>query len=256
MTDSDNDAFLVSSTDENPNWVLDSGSAYHFCRDKKMFSTYAACEGLVRMANNTTNKVVGKGTVHSWLETTPFKTETTKQVVGKGTVRFRMADGRSVTLTEGNKEMLRGRKTKGLYRLEGNVQTGRDAVRHGSSDIRRKNGQGRQQVHTSTQSKRRDTWRSQSSTQGDALRHVRKETNNPVKMNSSTSESNYRFSHTVAVKNSFQLDSRSKGKETASYRSWAQQTEESYQLQLALALRLSAEATCADDPNFLGPRPQ
>ncbi|KAK9123972.1 hypothetical protein Sjap_013574 [Stephania japonica] len=34
-------------------------------------------------------------------------------------------------------------------------------------------------------------------------------------------------------------------------KSWAQQTEETYQLQLALALRLSAEATCADDPNFL-----
>uniref|UniRef100_A0A5B7AXT4 non-specific serine/threonine protein kinase n=1 Tax=Davidia involucrata TaxID=16924 RepID=A0A5B7AXT4_DAVIN len=36
-----------------------------------------------------------------------------------------------------------------------------------------------------------------------------------------------------------------------SSKSWAQQTEESYQLQLALALRLSTEATCADDPNFL-----
>ncbi|GFZ21518.1 hypothetical protein Acr_29g0006800 [Actinidia rufa] len=135
-------------------------------KDKKMFSTYAACEGLVRMANNTTNKVVGKGTV-----------------------QFRMADGRSVTLTEvrhvpklrknlisigmldsmgcsiavkggilriskGNKEMLRGRKTRGLYRLEGNVQTERDAVRHGSSDIRRKNGQGKQQdVHRKVQRK-------------------------------------------------------------------------------------------------------
>uniref|UniRef100_A0A5B7CA37 non-specific serine/threonine protein kinase n=1 Tax=Davidia involucrata TaxID=16924 RepID=A0A5B7CA37_DAVIN len=41
------------------------------------------------------------------------------------------------------------------------------------------------------------------------------------------------------------------GRETASYKSWAQQTEESYQLQLALALRLSLEAKCADDPNFL-----
>lgn len=38
-------------------------------------------------------------------------------------------------------------------------------------------------------------------------------------------------------------------------KSWAQQTEESYQLQLALALRLSSEATCADDPNFLYPVP-
>ncbi|KAK6778720.1 hypothetical protein RDI58_025438 [Solanum bulbocastanum] len=36
-------------------------------------------------------------------------------------------------------------------------------------------------------------------------------------------------------------------------RSWAQQTEESYQLQLALAIRLSSEATCADSPNFLDP---
>ena len=38
-------------------------------------------------------------------------------------------------------------------------------------------------------------------------------------------------------------------------KSWAQQTEESYQLQLALALRLSSDATRADDPNFLDPVP-
>ncbi|KAK6943981.1 Serine-threonine/tyrosine-protein kinase, catalytic domain [Dillenia turbinata] len=40
---------------------------------------------------------------------------------------------------------------------------------------------------------------------------------------------------------------------SSSSKSWAQQTEESYQLQLALALRLSLEATCAEDPNFLDP---
>lgn len=40
---------------------------------------------------------------------------------------------------------------------------------------------------------------------------------------------------------------------SSSYKSWAQQTEESYQLQLALALRLSAEAASAEDPNFLDP---
>ncbi|XP_022934740.1 serine/threonine-protein kinase CTR1-like [Cucurbita moschata] len=39
----------------------------------------------------------------------------------------------------------------------------------------------------------------------------------------------------------------------SSSKSWAQQTEESYQLQLALALRLSSVATCAEDPNFLNP---
>lgn len=41
----------------------------------------------------------------------------------------------------------------------------------------------------------------------------------------------------------------------SSGKSWAQQTEESYQLQLALALRLSSDATCADDANFLDPVP-
>ncbi|CAL0326762.1 unnamed protein product [Lupinus luteus] len=38
-------------------------------------------------------------------------------------------------------------------------------------------------------------------------------------------------------------------------KSWAQKTEENYQLQMALALRLSSEAACADDPNFLDPVP-
>ncbi|GFZ10074.1 AGAMOUS-like 24 [Actinidia rufa] len=71
-----------------------------------------ACEGLVQMANNTANKVVGKGTI--W---------------------FRMADWRSMTLTEGNKEMLWGRKTGGLYRLEGSVQIGGATVLHGSSEV-------------------------------------------------------------------------------------------------------------------------
>lgn len=39
--------------------------------------------------------------------------------------------------------------------------------------------------------------------------------------------------------------------ETTSYKSWAQQTEESYHLQLALALRFSSDSSSADDPNFL-----
>ncbi|XP_078433899.1 protein kinase superfamily protein [Wolffia australiana] len=36
-------------------------------------------------------------------------------------------------------------------------------------------------------------------------------------------------------------------------KSWAQQAEEAYQLQLAVALRLCTEASCADDPRFLDP---
>ncbi|RZR95228.1 hypothetical protein BHM03_00024049 [Ensete ventricosum] len=41
------------------------------------------------------------------------------------------------------------------------------------------------------------------------------------------------------------------GSSSSSAKSWAQQAEETYQLQLALALRLCSEAACADDPNFL-----
>ena len=73
----ESDVLLVASVDGKSNWVLNSSSAYHLCRDREVFSTYAACERLVWMTNNKTNRVVGKGTV-----------------------RFRMADGRSMTLTE------------------------------------------------------------------------------------------------------------------------------------------------------------
>ncbi|XP_056685020.1 serine/threonine-protein kinase CTR1 isoform X2 [Spinacia oleracea] len=51
------------------------------------------------------------------------------------------------------------------------------------------------------------------------------------------------------------IDGGGGGGGSSASKSWAQQTEESYQLQLALALRLSSEAACADDPNFLDPMP-
>ncbi|GFS43661.1 hypothetical protein Acr_00g0086260 [Actinidia rufa] len=78
MADDDEiDVLLAASDNGKSDWVLDSGSAYHLCRDREVFSTYAACEGRIWMANNTSSRVVGRGSV-----------------------RFRMADGRSVTLTE------------------------------------------------------------------------------------------------------------------------------------------------------------
>ncbi|GFY85309.1 hypothetical protein Acr_04g0000470 [Actinidia rufa] len=183
-----NDVLLAASEDGKSDCVLDSGSAYHLCRDREVFSTYTPCEGRIWMANNTSSRVVGRGSV-----------------------RFRMADGRSVTLTEvrhvfnvqkilisigmldskgcsfdasggtlkvskGNKEMLWRKKTEGLYRLEGSVQIGGAIVRHGSNGIRKKNGQGKQPLHRGTQSKRRGTWRIRSDTraQGDALGYVQK----------------------------------------------------------------------------------
>ncbi|GFZ12588.1 hypothetical protein Acr_23g0009730 [Actinidia rufa] len=59
---------------------------------------------------------------------------------------------------KGNKDMLWGKKTGGLYRLEGSVQTGGATIRHGSSGISEKSGHGKQLLHRGTQSKRRGTW--------------------------------------------------------------------------------------------------
>ncbi|GFZ06882.1 P-loop containing nucleoside triphosphate hydrolases superfamily protein [Actinidia rufa] len=164
----ESEVLLAASEDGKSDWVLDSGSAYHLCRDRKVFSTYAACEGRIWMANNTASRVVGKGSV-----------------------RFRMTDERSVTLTEvrhvpnlrtnlisigmldakgcnfeasggilrvskGNKEMLWGKKIGGFIPIGGNVQTGGATVRHGSSGISVKSGQGKQPLHRGTQSKRRE----------------------------------------------------------------------------------------------------
>ncbi|GFY98340.1 hypothetical protein Acr_12g0008810 [Actinidia rufa] len=123
VDEDESDVLLAVSDSGESDWVLYSDSAYHLCRDREVFSTYAACEGHIWMANNTTSRVVGKGSV-----------------------RFRMADRRSVTLTE-------GRKTRGLYRLEGSVQTGGATVRHGSNGISKENGQGKQSLHRGTHAK-------------------------------------------------------------------------------------------------------
>ncbi|GFY81482.1 hypothetical protein Acr_01g0012910 [Actinidia rufa] len=87
------DVLLAESKDGKSNWVLDSGSAYHLCRDREVFSTYAPCEGRVWMANNTASRVIGRGSV-----------------------RFRMADERSVTLTEDVHREAHRKETKLILR--------------------------------------------------------------------------------------------------------------------------------------------
>ncbi|GFZ05400.1 hypothetical protein Acr_17g0009720 [Actinidia rufa] len=131
VDEDESDVLLAASDNVKSDWVLDSSSAYHLCKDREVFSTYAICKGRIWMANNTSSRVVGRGSI-----------------------RFSMADGRSVTLTE----------------------TRLATIRHGSSGISKENGQGKQSLHRSTQSKRRGTWRIRSGTraQGDALEYVLK----------------------------------------------------------------------------------
>ncbi|GFS40723.1 hypothetical protein Acr_00g0070110 [Actinidia rufa] len=134
MAEDESDVLLAASADEKSDWVLDSCSTCHLCKDTEVFSTYAACEELVWMANNMANKVVGKRIIRFYMED---------------------GSGRTLKVFKGNKEMLWGRKTRGLYRLEGSVQIEKAIVRHRSSGIsKKKNEQEKQPLHKGTQSKR------------------------------------------------------------------------------------------------------
>ncbi|GFY86360.1 hypothetical protein Acr_04g0010980 [Actinidia rufa] len=53
----------------------------------------------------------------------------------------------TLRVSKKNKEMLCGGKIRGIYRLEGSVQTGRATIRHGSSGASKQNKQGKQQLH-------------------------------------------------------------------------------------------------------------
>ncbi|GMP61980.1 hypothetical protein CsSME_00024253 [Camellia sinensis var. sinensis] len=49
-------AFTVSSSMTKPDWILDSGSTYHICMDKKLFSTYQAKDGDMKGYSFTSSK--------------------------------------------------------------------------------------------------------------------------------------------------------------------------------------------------------
>ena len=58
MAVDEGDVLLAASSDGESDGISDSGIAYHLCRDREVFSTHVACEGIVRMANDA---IVGKG---------------------------------------------------------------------------------------------------------------------------------------------------------------------------------------------------
>ncbi|GFY92909.1 hypothetical protein Acr_08g0013050 [Actinidia rufa] len=58
------------------------------------------------------------------------------------------ASGGTLRVSKRNNEMLWGKEeTRGLYQLEGRVQTGGATIRHESNGISKKNRQGKQQLH-------------------------------------------------------------------------------------------------------------
>ncbi|CAL5353745.1 unnamed protein product [Camellia sinensis] len=134
-------AFTVSSSMTKPDWILDSGSTYHICMDKKLFSTYQAKDGgIVRVANNTVSKIVGMGTVRLRMEDGKiFTLDGVRHVprLKKNLISLSILDmkGYSFTSSKGNLKvihgdtvMLHGRLEGNLYRLVEKVVTDRATV--------------------------------------------------------------------------------------------------------------------------------
>ncbi|GFZ16205.1 hypothetical protein Acr_25g0006140 [Actinidia rufa] len=142
----ESDILLAISTNRESDWVMDLGNTYHLCRDRDVFSAYATCEGRVWMVTNTTSRVVGKGSVPFRMANRGSMTLTKVKhvpILRKNLISIGMLDskgcnfeasGGTLKVFKGNKEMLWGRKTGGLYQLEGSVQTGRVTVQHESSE--------------------------------------------------------------------------------------------------------------------------
>ncbi|GFZ05238.1 chalcone-flavanone isomerase family protein [Actinidia rufa] len=63
MAVDESDILLAASDNGKSDWALDSGNAYHLCRDREVFSTHAPCKGRIWMANNTSSRVVGRRSV-------------------------------------------------------------------------------------------------------------------------------------------------------------------------------------------------
>ncbi|GFY91763.1 hypothetical protein Acr_08g0001590 [Actinidia rufa] len=139
------DVLLAASDNGKSDWVLDSGSAYHLCRDIEVFSTYAACED-----------------VYGWRTTQLAELWQRVSPVLHG--RREMQRDAGLTLVEelsefqGKQGDAVGKKDQRAIPIGGECPDRGAPVRHGSSGISEKNGQGKQPLHKGTQSKRRGTW--------------------------------------------------------------------------------------------------
>ena len=166
LIDSDDDLALavLDATDAGKSdWVLDSGCSYHICRDRSQFWEYEACDGgLVRMANGSANRVVGKGTVRfQVLSGKTVRVAGVRHVPGvrKNLISLGMLDERGCSFSAnsgvlrisfGERDILLGKKFGGLYRLAGSVVTRGAVVRHGASGTVRSFGQEKRHLLTRT----------------------------------------------------------------------------------------------------------
>jgi len=129
---------LMTSNEDNTSqgkgWIFDSGSMVHVCSQKELFNSLVAKdEGIVKMINGSTCKVIGTRTVKvierdgtmRALEAVRYVPEAcynliSKRVLDEEGCRIQMQQG-VVTVSQRDRVILEGEKCEGLYKLkEGN----------------------------------------------------------------------------------------------------------------------------------------
>ena len=113
-------------------WLLDSACSNHVCSKKEWFDTYDACDEEVRLADKTSLKAVGKGTVKIKMHNGCVKTFGNVKYMprlGRNLISLGKLDGLGYgysarggarQVCKGSMVMMRGVKTNGnLYKLIG-----------------------------------------------------------------------------------------------------------------------------------------
>ncbi|KAG9441834.1 hypothetical protein H6P81_017688 [Aristolochia fimbriata] len=122
-------------------WTLDSGCSYHMCSHRHWFSAYDAVDGgVVMMANNSTCRAIGKGSVQLKMNDGVIRTLTDvryvpdlkRNLISLGTLDSigckYSAEGGIMKVSRGVLTVMKGRKIGTLYVLDGSTVTGSTTV--------------------------------------------------------------------------------------------------------------------------------
>ena len=117
-------------------WILDSACLYHICYNRGYFSSFLALNGTVLMGNDHPCQIVGIGSVKirmfdgvvRTLRNVRYIPEMRKNLISLGVLdtnghQWTVADG-ILQVKAGDKAILKGKKHKNLYVLEGNTISG------------------------------------------------------------------------------------------------------------------------------------
>ncbi|KAK5802831.1 hypothetical protein PVK06_030456 [Gossypium arboreum] len=140
--DENGDDFLLMSTSDNTkltsDWILDLRCSFHMCPNREWFSTYSSVEGgVVRMGNDLSSKVIGIGTLKIKMHDGTIRTLSNVRYVPdlrKNLISLSILDlkgckinieSSEIKVSRGALVLLKGKRTDGLYILEGYTVTGK-----------------------------------------------------------------------------------------------------------------------------------